>query len=262
MAFPTEAFDEAHNAPARWDIALGNTQVDQVVKFGSFGPAAAGDAPADVWSTGGDYTGMPVEDPSAATTVDVVSSSALDTAAGTGAQTIRVFGLNEEGLPVQEDIILDGITPVVSTKNYHRLNRAKVLTAGSGETNAGIITISRTGAGAVVFAEMEVGLAQTQITAFTIPADKTGLLTGLWVSIGLANGNSGSAGTTLRVRPPGGVFNAGRNFVVTTAFPINPITLPVKFGPLTDVKLRIEDISDNNTTTTGEFDILLFDNIE
>lgn len=88
-----------------------------------------------------------------ATALEAVSSSANDTAAGSGARTIAIHGVeNSTGvyLPFREVITLVGATPVplINTSGI-AINSVTVLTAGSGLTNAGNIDI-RTVSGSTV----------------------------------------------------------------------------------------------------------------
>lgn len=84
------------------------------------------------------------------TALEAVSSSANDTAAGTGARTILVQGLDEDYVPFQETVTLNGTTPVaLANTSVVAINSVRVLTAGSGLTNAGNIDI-RTVSGSTV----------------------------------------------------------------------------------------------------------------
>ncbi len=78
----------------------------------------------------------------AATLLEIASSNVNDTSAGTGARTIRIYGLDANYNYQTEDITLNGQTPVVSTKQFLRVWGAEVLTAGSGGVNAGNIHIT------------------------------------------------------------------------------------------------------------------------
>lgn len=75
------------------------------------------------------------------------SSSAADDTGGTGAITIRVYGLDVNYKEVSEDIVLDGQTPVIGTKVFLRVFGATVITHGTGKINAGDIYIIKTGTG-------------------------------------------------------------------------------------------------------------------
>lgn len=80
-----------------------------------------------------------------ASALDVTSSDAADAAAGTGARTIRVFGLNAAYQPVSEDFTMNGQTAVTGSVAFLRVHGATVLTAGSGLVNAGDIYVVVTG---------------------------------------------------------------------------------------------------------------------
>jgi len=89
--------------------------------------------------------------------MEIVSSSANDTAEGTGARTVRVEGvyLNADGLFQlhQEIVTLNGTTPVTLSKSYREVYRASIITSGTYATTTagaahGTITIRLASAGA------------------------------------------------------------------------------------------------------------------
>lgn len=138
------------------DLALGNILGFSVgTKFGRNSNIDIGTTPEDIWHGGGNYTGQPEN--FTPETVDVFSANANDTAAGTGARTIRIFGLKTNSSEVyeSEDITLNGTSTVTSTNSWWRVNRAYVLTAGSTGSAQGDITIRSTTTTANVFAGEE-----------------------------------------------------------------------------------------------------------
>lgn len=79
----------------------------------------------------------------------IASASALDTAAGTGARTVRITYLDVTGAgPFTETITLNGTTYVntVAT-NICYIEKIQVITAGSTGSNAGILTLKAATAG-------------------------------------------------------------------------------------------------------------------
>ncbi len=96
-----------------------------------------------VWAVGsGSYAQL-----TAATALEAISSSASDAAAGVGARTIQIRGVEISTgvyLPFQETITLNGTTPVplVNTSAV-AINSVEVLTAGSSITNVGNIDIRK-----------------------------------------------------------------------------------------------------------------------
>jgi hypothetical protein len=123
--------------------------------------------PEDVWSGGGLYPWM-----SAATSLEVVSASANDTAAGTGARTVRIDGLKADFTEVSQTITLNGVTPVALPTQLFRINGALILSAGSGGTNAADLTVRDSGGG-TTRALIPAGFGITRQSIFTVPAGYT-----------------------------------------------------------------------------------------
>lgn len=134
-----------------------------------------------IWSPGGTLSYL-----SAADTMDVVSSDAADKGtptAGTGARTIFIEGLDGSYNHISEEVTLNGVTPVTTTNSFLRVYRAYVLTAGTGEVNAGTITISDTG-GASTQAEIAAAYGESLMAIFTVRSGYTGYITNYRFSIG------------------------------------------------------------------------------
>ena len=117
----------------------------------------------------------------AAAVVEAVSSSASDTAAGVGAQVLQVHGLDSNYNEIQEDIPLNGTTPVLGALMFFRINAAHIHNAGSSGTNVGDITIRDAGAG-VTRSFISTGQGVSEVGLFTVPAGHTLLATGWIVS--------------------------------------------------------------------------------
>jgi len=101
----------------------------------------------------------------------VVSGSDNDNGAGTtGALTIRIHGLNAAWEYQFEDLTLNGTTEVATAKQYIRVWRMQVLTAGSGGVNAGAIDFLDA-TGADVMARITAGWNQTLMAMFSVPVD-------------------------------------------------------------------------------------------
>ncbi len=111
--------------------------------------------------------------------VDVTSSSANDTSAGTGARTATVYGLDKDFNFQKEAITLNGQTIVTTTKKYRRVFEIVVDSAGSLNKNDGDLYVVRTGTGGVY-----TGGVPDTLTGATIKAmagDNYGL-SGLWTA--------------------------------------------------------------------------------
>jgi hypothetical protein len=116
----------------------------------------------------------------------IVSSSANDSAAGTGARTVRVTYLTATGLgPYTEDVTLNGTTPVnMVATNVCYVERIEVLTVGSGGTNAGVVSLkAATGGGGATVWSIAAGDGRTYGAHHYIPAGHVCRVTGLHVGI-------------------------------------------------------------------------------
>jgi len=206
----------------------------------------------DVTELGATYTGFPVIPTQVGEALNVVSASAADAAAGTGTRTIKVIGLNAAGAYQEETITMNGTTPVVTTTTWLRVWRAFGLTAGSGGTNAGAITIKHNVTTANVFAVMKAGRAQSMLGVFTVPAGSEGKVISWGGQVyGLSATAAGEAPLLLQARPTG--TNQGwrtlRQLVVP-AVPTTPVleTIPggLRLSALTDVKVSCVSATANS----------------
>jgi hypothetical protein len=139
----------------------------------------------DVWAEGGAYPLIQT-----ATTVRVQAGGDVnDTAAGTGARTITVIGLDENWNEAEEDLTLAGASASASTTTtFIRINRVLVKTVGTyGGSNTGIIRVEDTAATVGVLAHIPVGLGITFQAMVAVPAGKTAYVTEIKISVGQGN---------------------------------------------------------------------------
>ena len=147
---------------------------------------------------------------------------------------------------------MNGTTAVTTTGDYMRCTRGRVVKAGSGGVSAGTITLRQASTTANVFAQMPANLSQTTIGAFTVPNGFRAIMKRYRATITRANGSPGSATVTFRTRRYGEVFNASKTFELqtgsgTTFREDGGLTFPAG----TDIKYRIDSVSDNNTVAEG-----------
>ena len=233
------------------DIAKGNTD-DFIQKFGCNLDLDSGIA-EDIWDAGGLWV-----PPTTARLHDVVSTDINDDGApaGTGARTLEIFGLDSGFLEINETIVLNGTTIVPTVNAYTMIFRMIVRTAGSGGSNAGIITATAQ-TDATVTAQVTIGKNQTLMAIYQVPANRTAYAVGMQGSvIGSING-----GVTfeLLVTPDGEtlqtkfVFSANSQgssdvqhfFVIPLVFTAKSI-------------IRVRGTSDtNNLSASGSFDLVL-----
>lgn len=234
-----------------------NVDYYSVLKFGLNPDIDTADAPEDVWAGGGVYSGFPTGSPE---TVEIFSDDADDTSAGAGARTVRIFGLKSATSTTyeSEDLTLNGVTPVVSTNTWYRVNRATVLTAGATGANEGTLVVRHTTTTTNVFVSILPLYNQSSVCAWTVPYGKTAILSGVNCNMVRSAGNSGSANGTLRIRPSGGVFNAVLNFEISDAQAfVSTFSYPILLNSLDDIKVSIDVASDDNTIVSSFLEILV-----
>lgn len=117
-----------------------------------------------VWAYSGAHTF-----PTAAATIDVVSSLTTDAAGQAGALTLFIEGLDTNWKTASEVVTLDGTNTVTTSGTYNRLQRAFVVSCGTyGGSNLGNITMTMTGG--TVQGYIPTGYAQTAQMIYTVPA--------------------------------------------------------------------------------------------
>jgi hypothetical protein len=205
------------------------------------------------------YTGF---NATAAETVEVFSSSADDAAAGIGARTITLYGLDANFVEQSETLTLTGTTPVdTPTNTYIRLDRAIVKSAGTNDSNVGDITIRQKTTTANVFCLVEINHNQSMNAAYTIPAGKIGFVVDFHSSI-----TSKSANTNLKARgvarPFGEVFQVKEEWGLHTSgssWLSRTYVLPSGPFPAKSDMFIQADTDSNNTSVAGGFGIILIE---
>lgn len=226
-----------------------------------FGRNADVDAAEDIWTGGGDYTGFTA----AAGALEILSGSALDTAAGTGARTVRVYYLDATGVgfdvsenPLFVDVTLNGVTPVALGVTALRAYKAVVLTAGSGKTNAGDLTVRQVATPSNILVSVPTGVSVSQSTNYTVPLGWTGYLQDFEVSM---TDNTANRAIVAIKTLAAGVQTLGNPFSINSAVqyvsrPHGRIVLP----ELTDMVFRALSVQNANADITISWSMLLIKN--
>jgi hypothetical protein len=121
--------------------------------------------------------------PSSAGVATIVSTDADDdgSPAGNGANTVMVEGLDANYLEISEEVTMNGITGVTTTKSFLRINRMYNTLCGSSAYNEGDITGS---IGGNVQAVIEANEGQTNQAMYTVPGDQYLLITDFEITTG------------------------------------------------------------------------------
>jgi hypothetical protein len=164
--------------PYLYDIAEGNvTGHTPFYKLGYNDNIGATEE--DLITQGGLYYWIP-----SATALEVVSTSANDTLAGTGVQKVRVSYLDADYSAQSEVISLNGLTPVPLTDTtVIRVNSIRATQVGTGLMSAGTINV-RTVTGANIVRSIPTGFTRGRGATYTVPLGKTLYLTSISVSSG------------------------------------------------------------------------------
>lgn len=157
-----------------------STQLSRALANGTFrtevyqsGYNLASAAGEDIWSTGGPYLGFLTS----ATAVELLSSDAADDDGGTGLQTVKVQGLDENWDYAEETVTMNGVSAsTATTTTFIRVHRITGVTAGSGGVNAGTVTCRVVSAGATI-AVANIGHGRSLQAIYTVPNLCTAFLT-------------------------------------------------------------------------------------
>lgn len=183
-----------------------------------------------VWPAGGT-----VPHPTVASVLKISSSDANDTAAGTGARTVFIEGVDGSYNVVSDTVELDGQTAVNTINEYLYVNRFFVLTAGSGGQNAGNINagtgIVTSGVPAVLYDLIATGYNNRTSGHYCVPAGYTGYMVEGLLSAGQASGSTAVTGF-LKQHGPDGILRVGAVSTVNNSAAVYmfdpPYTIPEK----------------------------------
>lgn len=176
-----------------------------------------------------------VPHPTAASVLKISSSDANDTAAGTGARTVFIEGVDGSYNVVSDTVELDGQTAVNTINEYLYVNRFFVLTAGSGGQNAGNINAGTgtvtSGVPAVLYDLIATGYNNRTSGHYCVPAGYTGYMVEGLLSAGQASGSTAVTGF-LKQHGPDGILRVGAVSTVNNSAAVYmfdpPYTIPEK----------------------------------
>ena len=213
----------------------------QIYKFGQ--NASVGNSVETIWQQGGLYSYPP-----SATTMTVSSSDTNDTSAGTGARTIQILGLDGDYNEISETITMNGQTAVTTTNSFLRVNRALVLTAGSGGANAGIIYVGTgtvtSGVPANIYTTINGDGTNQSLQAFwTVPANYSAYIYQTNISTGTTSATPAVLKTLLVVRPFNKVFNTKEIITLHEGNHLQDYSFPIKVEEKSDIEFRAESSS-------------------
>jgi len=232
----------------------------KVQKFGRTPDIDAADTNEEVWDGTGAYTYL-----AAAATMTISSESANDdgSPAGTGARTVRVYGLDANYAEVVEDVTMNGVTGVELGTDLIRVYRAYVLTVGSVGVNDDNIWIGTgditDGVPAVKHAGILAGQGQTLMAIYTVPvvADFDGAVILRWY--GTCGAVSSSfASLALQTREFGRSWRTRRlSGIGEGGWMVDVMPFGISVPKKTDIRILVVSNGANNTAIEAGFDLAL-----
>ena len=212
-----------------------------------------GTTPEDAWGGSGLYPWLP-----ALTSLEVVSTSALDTSAGTGARTVTVTTIVGDYVSSPQVITLNGLTAVPIPIQAIRINGGRCLTAGSVGTNVGDIIIRDAGGG-TVRGIMLAGFGTMRQASYTVPTGFTLAVGYILLAVDSPSGSVGKfASISTYFKSPTGAAIQPLQLGNTNGQPYNHFSdPPLIVTERTDFALRINNASDNNTIVTAGWNGIL-----
>lgn len=193
-------YDSISVRPSDFHYEVASSRRQGATTWNKFGYNSDVDAGTEtIWSAGGTFSRM-----TAAATLNVVSTSTDDDGdpAGTGANSVIIYGVDANWDTQIEIVTMNGTTNVTTSGTWLGVNRMAVYLAGSGGANAGVITATATGGGSTVQAHMPVGEGTTQQSFFFVANNHTFLADFLAL-----NAEKTGAGASPKVRFKGWVYS-------------------------------------------------------
>ena len=199
----------------------------------------------DITNTGGDIDILVGN-----TTCEVVSTSALDTAGGTGSRSIAVFGIDEDMKLVEEIVQLNGLTPVPLQNQYIAVWRSRNVSAGVTRLNQGSIVV-RTVISQTTLSTIDALIGSSASSLMVVPAGYQLVLYDLIISMGVVTGSAVERKAIVTARSLDYFNNAETvqaeigvrdKYSVTESF-----KLPLSLSESQFLWFRAEDVSANDT---------------
>jgi len=238
------------------EVAKGNIPGSSLItKFGHNEDVDTGTLPEDVWNGGGAYTS-----PTAARIHNIESSDLNDTALGTGARTVLIFGVNSIYERVTEIVTMSGVIPVQTVNAYYHIHLMQVNSSGSNSANIGSITATAQTDGTLTCL-IDIGEGQSETSVYLVPAGYTAYIQRIRARMNNATANSAATvglytypyQKAWQLKTKMGINNSGSSFVELDYTDSAPFIVPEKSW----IKLRVTTVTNNNTSIDGEYDLLL-----
>lgn len=226
-------------------VQLAQFVSDGIGKFGAH--LNVGEVLETVWPPGGMYRYLPF---GVAKRVAVSSNNSEDTIEGTGAQKAKIFGCDVNYLLIDEVVDLQGLTHAITSQEFHRVWRGKVVQAGINNKQLGRIFVKNSDDLDHLLARIDLsekGDGQTLMALWTVPAGGPFFLNQLYVS----SNSETYVNVDFWVRPLGQVWQIKRQFTINAGHYVLPVPRAVTKSGKIKSTLVIDEKSDIEFTCQG-----------
>lgn len=152
------------------DVARGYIPGTEI--FNSFGRKATVGADSGILWPNGPFN-IP---PSGGEVMEIVSSSASDSLAGTGIRTVEIHYLTPALVESAITVVMNGLTPVTIPATIRFVECVHMVTYGTNKKAVGNISVRRIGGDAQVFSYIAAGGVRCSSSARMVPAGKKALI--------------------------------------------------------------------------------------
>lgn len=186
MFYPSRTEDD-RSEPFELQVARGLIKGHSLVNIFGY-QLAVSSTFIPIWENATVYTY-----PSAATVMQMVSSSASDTAV-----SVRILGLNADYEAITEVVTLNGTTPVSTMGSYLRINNLITVSGNA----VGNVTLAASG---VTYAKINAGVGRSQMSLYSVPAGYSFFLTRVDLFSNLSGGSGNHCLYKVQTEYPNGV---------------------------------------------------------
>lgn len=197
----------------------------------------------------------------AAETMNIVSTDANDTLAGTGLQTLLIQGIDKTAEEIQEVVKMNGTSNVLTKLAYSRVNFIIGIKAGSVGWNIGVITAIASSA-ATIQAKMHATRGLNHNSNYTVAHHHEFYAVKLELNVAKAGGNNPVVEFQILARPGGPPNSWITLFIKTIDSSVSnhldvAIPFPAKLIGATDLRLRTNTDANNTSVRTRVYGLVV-----
>ena len=198
-----------------------------------------------------------------ASVLKISSSNINDTAAGTGARTVYISGVDGNYNTVSETVTLNGQTAVNTVNSYIALNVFYTLTAGStghneGNINAGTGTVTA-GVPAVLYDLIGATNNNRTTGQYIVPAGYTAYMVMGMFTAGQVSGSTSITGKLQSFNPADSIVRVAAVVTLNNGSAQYDFVAPVAFSEKTSIGVTAYGSSGNNSVSSM-FNLILIKN--